>query len=61
MPRWLLLIMAILGCSLVVPLFVLGLTSNLRAALVAWRKFLLVLCVLAAPGLIIGMAQSIQR
>lgn len=51
MPSWLLLILAILGLSLVVPLFVLAITAGKwRDALRAWWQYARVMLVLALPG-----------
>ncbi len=48
---------SIAGLTLVVPLFVLGLTGgNWRAALQAWRQYLTVLAVMAAPAALIALA-----
>lgn len=56
MPPWLLLPLAMLGLSLTVPLFVLGLTAgNWRAALKAWKQYGLVMLALAVPGIIAGV------
>ena len=42
-----------LGCTLVVPLWVLGLTGgNWRTALSAWRFFAVMLACMAAPALL---------
>ncbi len=54
MPRWLLLIVALLGLTLVVPLWVLGHTAgNWRAALAAWWQFVRVLLWMATPAFIL--------
>ena len=60
MPVWLKLSLFILGCTLVVPLVVLGNTGgNWRAALRAWRSYALVLLALAAPAMVVGLGTMI--
>jgi hypothetical protein len=48
MPSWLILPAFIVGCTLVVPLFVLGNTGSPRAALSAWWFFAKYMLVLAS-------------
>ena len=60
MPRWLILILVILGCTLVPFVFVLGHTQNLREALGAWKNFAIVLAVLATPAAIAALVSFIQ-
>lgn len=52
MPSWLLLLLFVIGCTLVVPVFVWGNTANWRVALRSWRFFALMLLVLAIPGIV---------
>lgn len=53
MPPWLLLILTIIGLSLVVPLYVLGMTAgNWRRALSAWWQYGKVMAVLTLPGVL---------
>ena len=60
MPVWLKLSLLILGCTLVVPLFVLANTGgNWRVALRAWRSYALVLLALATPAIIVGIGTMI--
>jgi len=64
MPVWLKLSLSliILGCTLVVPLFVLGQTAgNWRAALRAWRSYALVLLALASPAIVVGIVTTLFR
>jgi hypothetical protein len=53
----LILVSFILGCTLVVPLWVLGHTQNLRTAFHAWWSFAKYLLALAVPAIIIGLSQ----
>ena len=54
MPSWLKLALFALGCTLVVPLWVLGMSGgNWRQALQAWRFFALLLAGLAVPGMVV--------
>jgi len=52
MPSWLLLSLFIAGCTLVVPLFVLGNTQSGRRAFEAWWFFAKYLLALAVPAAI---------
>lgn len=62
MPRWLLLIVSVIGLTLVVPLFVLGQTAgNWRAALRAWWQFVRVLLWMAAPAFILWVVFTISQ
>lgn len=58
----LLLILSLFGCTLVVPLFVLGATAgNWREALRAWKQFCIVLGALAAPAVVVGLVGLMQH
>lgn len=54
MPSWLTLTLFILGCTMVVPIFVWGNTMNWRRALEAWWEFARYLLLLASPALLYG-------
>lgn len=57
MPSWLLLPVTLLCLSAVVPLYVLGITAgNWRAALKAWKQYLMVIGALALPGLLMWLS-----
>lgn len=56
MPPWLLFTLFVLGCTLIAPLFVLGMTSgNWREALRVWRTFCIWLGALALPGALLWL------
>ena len=56
MPSWLLLIISILCCTAVVPLFVLGASSgDWRKAWQAWKQYALILLGLAAAGIVAAL------
>ena len=55
MPRWLIMVLVILGCTAVPFVFVWGMTQRLGEAFRAWRQFVTVLLVLASPAILIGL------
>lgn len=58
MPKLVLLALCLFACTLPVPLFVWGNTTNWRAALAAWKQFSLWMGALYLLGLIVWLGMG---